>query len=722
MLRDAGRLCWAGFLWQFVLSDPATDLPLEFAKGVLRERGGFWRRVTAFAIDLAIATLLLQVLAFALYPATGGRVQFAGGFMLLYCDQLKAVPEGFDVPADFVPTTIVDCRQGLFQLTSARTLNLVRVTQNGGFTTRKQITFLRDVGGRPVAEPILGIFWLPLFFVLRLLFDRRGGTPGRRLLGLRLTDAASRQRPPPSRAVVGRYLMQALPLAPYAIGPLLLSLLGVRIVPLGEAWWMAMILPAVCGGIGALIALHHVIYRKDAFYDSFAQTSVLLIDGSAAAMQPAAAFLPPLPDEPGRAVVNVPDLAQQAVANALGVATVGAAVSPSMVPPPLPRRANYLLRHWRGELSLPVSYWVNGTALGAGLGVAIVVLGYLLNERGSEHPILWLVSMIVTWASIVLLRIWVTVGVWRSASHYRALGKSFWGGAAKVATALGVAYLAYSCLFVAAPQIAGVYEIVAGDARLGPHQFRVLLNGQMLEFSGGITFGVAKELESFLNAMSDLKVVRLNSIGGRMNEAQKMADLIKARGLATFVKDSCVSACTVVFLGGKERGLFAGGGKLGFHQVSFRGMTAADRRTSIEREIARLQSFGLGRGFAERAMKTSPSGMWYPDNDELLREKVVTRLYTPPPPATNPASGNQPAASAAPPAPAAATNAAVAVPPAPATPPATASGSRAFPTPGPALQLESGTYQTMRVWMQAPRPKPSSPTSAAKAGEGESRQ
>src|SRR5579872_2809871 len=101
MLRDAGRLCWAGFLWQFVLSDPATDLPLEFAKGVLRERGGFWRRVTAFAIDLAIATLLLQVLAFALYPATGGRVQFAGGFMMLYCDQLKAVPEGFDVPADF---------------------------------------------------------------------------------------------------------------------------------------------------------------------------------------------------------------------------------------------------------------------------------------------------------------------------------------------------------------------------------------------------------------------------------------------------------------------------------------------------------------------------------------------------------------------------------------------------------------------------------------------
>ncbi len=679
-------------------------------EGVARERGGFWRRVTAFAVDIAIATLLLQVLAFALYPATGGRVQFPGGFMLLYCDQLKAVPEGFDVPADFVPTTIVDCRQGLFQLTSARALNLVRVTQNGAFTTRKQITYLRDAEGKPVAEPILGLFWLPLFFVLRLLSDRRGGTPGRRLLGLRLADAASGLHPPPSSAVLRRYLMQALPLAPYVAGPLLLSLLGVRITPLGEAWWMAMILPTVCGGIGALIALHHVIYRKDAFYDSFAQTGVLRIDGASAAVPLVAVRPLPPPPLPGVAPGQVEpalfdgaDQAERAVADALGVAQASAAAPPPSIvlPPPLPRRANYFVRHWRGELSLPVSYWVNGTVLGAGLGVVIVVVSHLLNERGSEYPALWLVSMIAIWVSIVLLRIWVTVGVWRAATHYRALGKSFWGGAAKLATALGVAYLAYSCLFVAAPQIAGVYEIVSGDARLGPHQFRVLLNGQMLEFSGGITFGVAKELEGFLNAMSDLKLVRLNSIGGRMNEAQKMADLIKARGLATFVKDSCVSACTVVFLGGKERGLFTGGGKLGFHQASFRGMTAADRRSSIEREIARLQSFGISRGFAERAMKMPPSGMWYPDNEELVREKVVTRLYTPRAPVNNPASGNQPAASAAPPAPAAASNAAIAVPPVSATPPDTASGNRVFPTPSPPSQTESGTYQTGRAFIPA---------------------
>jgi hypothetical protein len=186
------------------------------------------------------------------------------------------------------------------------------------------------------------------------------------------------------------------------------------------------------------------------------------------------------------------------------------------------------------------------------------------------------------------------------------------------------------------PQIAGMIEIVTGDSGLGPHQFRVAGKGTVLEFSGGITFGVAKEMEGFLAAMENVRWVRLNSIGGRILEAQKMSDLIKARGLITIVGKDCLSACTVVFLGGKERWI-GPNGRLGFHQVAFRGMTVADRRASIAREEARLQSFGLSRDFAERANKAVPSSMWFPDKDELLREHVVTRILTPgPKPATTP--------------------------------------------------------------------------------------
>ncbi len=120
-----------------------------------------------------------------------------------------------------------------------------------------------------------------------------------------------------------------------------------------------------------------------------------------------------------------------------------------------------------------------------------------------------------------------------------------------------------------------------------------------------------------------MTTVRLNSGGGRVAEAQKMSDLIRARGLATYVTRECESACTIVFLGGTQRFLYTTA-KLGFHQPWARGMTERDQRIAIAQEQARLQAlFGLSRGFAERANTASPSGMWYPDQAELLRERVV---------------------------------------------------------------------------------------------------
>ena len=79
----------------------------------------------------------------------------------------------------------------------------------------------------------------------------------------------------------------------------------------------------------------------------------------------------------------------------------------------------------------------------------------------------------------------------------------------------------------------------------------------MLDFSGGISFGTAKEFETMLKAMDNVRTVRLNSNGGRIAEAQKISDLIKARGLSTYVTHQCASACTIVFLGGKQRYLHA---------------------------------------------------------------------------------------------------------------------------------------------------------------------
>jgi hypothetical protein len=352
-----------------------------------------------------------------------------------------------------------------------------------------------------------------------------------------------------------------------------------------------------------------------------------------------------------------PLVTEQAVADAVGVASaplgvasapLGVAHTPLVLPPPLPppQSNNYFARHWRGELSLPKSYWVNGVVFGLLVGAAVASVGYGVNSRGEAQPVMWFATLIGTWVVIALFTMWQAVGVWRSATSYKAGGNRFWGGLAKTVTVLGVLNLAYNCLFVGTAQLAGIWEIIDGDARVGAHQFKVLANGQMLEFSGGITFGVANELNGFLQAMGNVRTVKLNSMGGRLLEAQRMSNLIRAKGLTTFVAQDCMSACTIVFLGGKERVVWPAA-RIGFHQPAFRGMTAASRRAAISTEMARLQNFGLSREFAERANTATPSGMWFPDKDELVREKVVTRVLPPPvpKPATSPA---QPTANAAP--------------------------------------------------------------------------
>ena len=72
---------------------------------------------------------------------------------------------------------------------------------------------------------------------------------------------------------------------------------------------------------------------------------------------------------------------------------------PPPLPPPLPPEAsrNYFLRHWRGELSLPVSYWVNGILGGLLIGITVAVLAVITHRQGEARPLLWLFNLVAIW-------------------------------------------------------------------------------------------------------------------------------------------------------------------------------------------------------------------------------------------------------------------------------------------------------------------------------------
>jgi hypothetical protein len=657
------------------------------------ERGGVWRRVLALLIDVIAISAVLQLLAIALFPLSHGRVQFAGG--LIYgttCDKLEKVPDGVVLPADLAANSITDCRQSLFGLTSARILQVTRITQNGAITKTVYIARMLDADGAPTAGLPLDVLLLPLLLALRFALDRGRGSLGRRLCRIRLRNASNGEAASAS-ALRRRYAVLLAVLSP----ALIWSFYAAFIVSADESASVMLSIQAAVHIpvlILALQALHAAFWRQDAWSDRFAGTGVLQVDkeGTIIAQRTISSTAVPPPAElieTDRSGIVEPEF--------------GAGASPPLttcaLPPPLPPLGaqNYFARHWRGELSLPLSYWVNGTLCGVLSGLFIAGLGALIYREGEARPLVWLISLSTVWFLIVVLAIWQLVGIWRSATHYQQNGKRFWGGVAKALMVLGGLQVVFSFFTVATPQIAGIFEIVTGDSHVGPHQFRILAGGEMLEFSGGITFGVAKEMEGFLNAMTNVKAVRLNSLGGRLLEAQKMSDLIKARRLSTLVERDCLSACTIVFLGGTDRALLSNA-RLGFHQPAFRGMTASDRRIAIANEERRLQGFGLSRAFAERANRAEPSSMWFPDKNELILEHVATRIVSvnPGPPKAAPPS--------AAPAGGAVANAAATVP-------------SAFPAIPPALN----TAQTPRVVIppdvikrlrEAPKPKPAYPASA----------
>ena len=89
--------------------------------------------------------------------------------------------------------------------------------------------------------------------------------------------------------------------------------------------------------------------------------------------------------------------------------------------------------------------------------------------------------------------------------------------------------------------------------------------------------------------------------------------------------EQCLSACTIMFLGGRER-YISESGRLGFHQPDFPGLKGEDRRAIIAQEQTRLRRLGVSDAFARKALQAKPDDMWFPALTELLNAGVVTRV------------------------------------------------------------------------------------------------
>ncbi len=147
--------------------------------------------------------------------------------------------------------------------------------------------------------------------------------------------------------------------------------------------------------------------------------------------------------------------------------------------------------------------------------------------------------------------------------------------------------------------------------------------------------------DALLLGAPKVRTVYLDSPGGLTIEGRLIAALVRKRGLSTYVEHYCASACTQVFVAGRER-ILGPEGELGFHQAvkvdeqgetsklaaaTTRPLTAATVFGVNGNDTLRLayELAGIDSPFIAKVLAREHDEMWVPSLDELRQSHVITR-------------------------------------------------------------------------------------------------
>jgi hypothetical protein len=177
-----------------------------------------------------------------------------------------------------------------------------------------------------------------------------------------------------------------------------------------------------------------------------------------------------------------------------------------------------------------------------------------------------------------------------------------------LSTLLGEGFLAGNILTSSAKAALGhAYDLVVPD------------HGIELKLSGEVTYGLADRLKQELKTHPGVTRIRLDSRGGDVNEASRAAEIIAGHKLDTVVSGECASACTIMFIAGRQR-ILENEGRIGFHAAKY-----PDPTDGADGVFGRaLVPFGVDKKFIARVEATKPPEMWYPTWQELVAAGVLS--------------------------------------------------------------------------------------------------
>ncbi len=146
--------------------------------------------------------------------------------------------------------------------------------------------------------------------------------------------------------------------------------------------------------------------------------------------------------------------------------------------------------------------------------------------------------------------------------------------------------------------------------------------------TGDITPHSAELFERVVRANPQYPVVELESLGGLVRDAERIAALVQDRGLSTVSMQVCASACTLIFVAGKQR--FLGpNARFGFHRSGYPGMPL-NTPPSLEdqRHAQTLRGAGVAEDFIRRELATPHQSIWKPSHAEMFAANFATLWWS----------------------------------------------------------------------------------------------
>lgn len=288
----------------------------------------------------------------------------------------------------------------------------------------------------------------------------------------------------------------------------------------------------------------------------------------------------------------------------------------------------YIGRHWRGELSLGVAYWVN-------LALLNVIFGFLVRlidntEELPMHPVKYsqLVFSFLTF-TMFILPIWQIVGTWRTAARGIDGVMTGWGKFVQFLIVFGTLSLA-GTIMETMPIYKELFHLAFTYKSDGFQDYKVTLtdNKSFIHVTGTLGFGVAEKFEEVLEKRSGIKGVILDSRGGRGYEGRELARIIKREGLDTYSLKGCHSACAIAFIAGGKRYL-GPEANIGFHQHGGLQSTPEETKQLQEEYLRFFEQANVNENIIKRIFLTAHEDMWYPTINQMRDGNIIHGIVNP---------------------------------------------------------------------------------------------